>query len=157
MSIFESRFQVAAPIEAVSAFHFQTGILQALTPPLMIMQVHRFDPLAEGSIGDFTIWMGPIPVRWKAVHENVTATGFFDIQVAGPMKSWRHCHRYVQVSENITEVHDRIEYEHDKGLRGLWSRLLFPTPALRMLFLYRAWATKRGVRRIQLQNIQPRP
>lgn len=63
MPIFDYRFTVAAPLEAVSAFHFQTGILKAFTPPLMIMQVHRFDPLANGSIGEFTMWMGPIPVR----------------------------------------------------------------------------------------------
>jgi ligand-binding SRPBCC domain-containing protein len=149
MLVFESRFRVEAPLEAVSAFHFQTGILKALTPPLMIMQVHRFDPLAEGSIGDFTIWMGPIPVRWTARHEGVSAEGFWDVQVSGPMKSWRHSHKYVRVGDGVTEVRDRIEYEHDSGLRGLWSRLLFPRPALRALFLYRAWATRRGVRRMQ--------
>lgn len=149
MLVFESRFRVEAPLEAVSAFHFQTGILRALTPPLMIMQVHRFDALGEGSIGDFTIWMGPIPVRWTARHEGVTSDGFFDIQLSGPMKSWRHSHRFVRAGESATEVCDRIEYEHDSGLRGMWSRLLFPGPALRVLFLYRAWATRRGVRRIQ--------
>jgi ligand-binding SRPBCC domain-containing protein len=148
MMVFESRFRVAASLEAVSAFHFQRGILRALTPPLMIMQVHRFDPLAEGSIGDFTIWMGPIPVRWTACHEGVSAEGFVDVQVSGPMKSWRHTHRFLRVGEGITEVWDRIEYEHDSGLRGLWSRLLFPRPALWALFLFRGWATRRGVGRL---------
>ena len=45
MPVFNYRFRVQASLESVSEFHFQTGILKKLTPPLMIMQVHRFDPL----------------------------------------------------------------------------------------------------------------
>jgi ligand-binding SRPBCC domain-containing protein len=149
MQVFESRFRVAASLEAVSAFHFQTGILQRLTPPLMIMQVHRFDPLAEGSIGEFTMWMGPIPVRWKARHECVSRESFVDVQDAGPMKSWRHTHRFVRLNDGQTEVHDRIEYEHHSGWRGIWSRVLFPKIALRALFFWRGIATRRGVRQMQ--------
>ena len=81
MPTFDYRFTVNAPLAAVSAFHFEPGILKTLTPPLMIMQVHRFDPLAEGSIGEFTMWMGPIPVHWKAEHSGVTSSGFTDTQV----------------------------------------------------------------------------
>ena len=146
MPVFDFRFTVAAPLEAVSAFHSQTGILKALTPPLMIMQVHRFDPLANGSIGEFTIWMGPIPVRWVAEHSEVSQTGFVDTQTEGPMKFWKHTHRFTRVSPDITEVHEHIEFEHHTGLRGLWSRILFPHVALIVLFTYRRWATRRAVR-----------
>jgi ligand-binding SRPBCC domain-containing protein len=147
MPVFDFRFRVAAPVEAVSAFHFQTGILKALTPPLMIMQVHRFDPLANGSIGRFTMWMGPIPVPWTAEHSEVSPQGFIDTQIAGPMKSWKHTHRFSPIDANNSEVHEHIEFEHHRGLRGLWSRLLFPRPALYALFIYRSWATRRAVRR----------
>lgn len=147
MPVFDFRFTVAAPIELVSDFHFQTGILKALTPPLMVMQVHRFDPLADGSIGEFTMWMGPIPVRWVAEHSDVSPTGFIDTQTQGPMKFWQHTHRFNSVSPDITEVQEHIEFEHHSGLRGLWSRILFPRPALIALFTYRRWATRRAVRR----------
>ena len=146
MPIFDYRFTVNAPLEAVSAFHFQTGILKALTPPMMIMQVHRFDPLANGSIGEFTIWMGPIPVRWVAEHSDVSPTGFVDTQTRGPMKFWKHTHRFNRVSPQVTEVHEHIEFEHDSGLRGIWSRMLFPRIALIVLFTYRRLATRRAVR-----------
>lgn len=148
MNVFEFRFSVAAPLETVSAFHFQTGILKALTPPPMIMQVHQFDPLAEGSIAEFTIWMGPIPVRWKAEHSNVSQNGFTDTQVQGPMKFWQHTHRFLAIDSKTTMVHEHIEFEHYSGLRGLWSRLLFPKSALFMLFHYRRWATRRGIARL---------
>ncbi len=152
MPVFDFRFTVAAPLEAVSAFHFQTGILKALTPPLMIMQVHRFDPLANGSIGEFTIWMGPIPVRWVAEHSEVSQTGFIDTQTHGPMKFWKHTHRFNRITADITEVHEHIEFAHHPGLRGLWSRILFPRAALITLFSYRRWATRRGVRRFTDKN-----
>lgn len=145
MPTFDFRFTVEAPLEAVSDFHFEPGILKALTPPLMIMQVHRFDPLAEGSIGEFTMWMGPIPVRWKAEHSAVSQTSFTDTQTAGPMKSWVHTHTFSALSDKQTEVHEHIEFEHHGGLRGIWSRLLFPKPALWLLFTYRKWATRRAV------------
>lgn len=146
MPVFDFRFTVNASLEAVSAFHFQTGILKALTPPLMIMQVHRFDPLANGSIGEFTIWMGPIPVRWVAEHSDVSSTGFVDTQTSGPMKFWKHTHRFNRISPELTEVHEHIEFEHYSGLRGIWSRMLFPRIALIVLFSYRRWATRRAVR-----------
>ncbi|MFN9720912.1 MAG: SRPBCC family protein [Planctomycetota bacterium] len=148
MSLFESRFIVDAPLATVSAFHFQTGILKRLTPPMTWMQVHRFEPLANGSIADFTIWMGPIPVHWVAEHSEVTATRFIDIQIFGPMKSWKHTHTMTAINATQTEVHDHIVYEHHQGLRGVWSRLLFPVPALKALFLFRSWVTRRDCQRM---------
>jgi len=147
--VFDFRFTVDAPLKAVSDFHFEPGILKTLTPPLMIMQVHRFDPLADGSIGEFTMWAGPIPVRWKAVHSNVSETSFTDTQVAGPMKSWVHTHTFAPIAENVTEVHEHIEFEHFGGLKGVWSRMLFPHPALFALFTIRKMITRREVRKRQ--------
>ena len=152
MPVFNYRFRVQASLESVSEFHFQTGILQKLTPPLMIMQVHRFDPLANGSIGEFTMWMGPIPVRWTAQHSDVSKESFTDTQVAGPMKSWRHTHRFLRIDEHTTDVDEHIEFEHHSGLRGLWSRLLFPRPALLALFTWRSFVTRRAAARIEQQR-----
>lgn len=147
MTTFDYRFTVDASLEDVSAFHFETGILKALTPPPVYMRVHRFDPLANGSVGEFTMWLGPIPVHWKAVHSGVSETGFTDTQVEGPLKSWVHTHSFSVVSDFCTEVHEHIEFEHHRGLKGIWSRLLFPIPALRLLFWYRRFATRRAVAR----------
>ncbi len=147
MAVFEYRFTVNAPLQAVSDFHFEPGILKTLTPPLMIMQVHRCDPLADGSINEFTMWMGPIPVRWTARHSGVSPTSFTDTQVSGPMKSWVHCHTFTAIDDHTTEVHEHITFEHFRGWRGLWSRMLFPPPALVLLFTIRKMITRREVRR----------
>ncbi len=145
MPVFDYRFRVNAPVEAVSAFHFEPDILKALTPPLMVMQVKLFEPIAEDSVAEFRMWMGPLPVSWKAVHSDVSPAGFTDTQVAGPMKAWIHTHRFNAIEDGTTEVHEHIEFEHHGGLRGIWSRILFPRIGLNALFATRAWITRREV------------
>jgi len=141
--VFDFQFKVQAPLEAVSAFHFEPGILKTLTPPLVLMQVHRFDPLEERSIAEFTMWMGPLPIYWKAQHSEVTSTGFCDTQVEGPMEYWKHRHSFSAIDANTTLVREHIEYEHFYGLRGLRSRLLFNGPALWTLFSVRKRITRK--------------
>ena len=147
MPVFDFQFKVEAPLEAVSAFHFEPGILKTLTPPPVLMQVHRFDPLGENSIAEFTLWMGPLPIYWKAEHSDVTSAGFCDTQVEGPMKSWKHRHSFSAIDANSTQVHEHIEFEHFPGLRGLRSRLLFHRPALWTLFSMRKRITRRCLSR----------
>jgi ligand-binding SRPBCC domain-containing protein len=53
------RFQVNAPLEAVSFFHRDTRALKKLTPPPVIVRLRRVEPLAEGSVSEFTLWFGP--------------------------------------------------------------------------------------------------
>lgn len=148
MPTFDSRFSVAGSVGEVAAFHFQPGILKVLTPPLTLMQIHRLDPIADGSIAEFTIWMGPIPVYWKAEHSHVSESGFVDTQVAGPMKSWVHTHRFEAAGDGRAVVHDHIAFEHHTGWRGLRSRLLFHRLGLRFLFAARAHITRRHVKQI---------
>lgn len=147
MSTFDYKFTVDAPLEAVRAFHHDTDILKILTPPPIFAQIHHFDPMADGAIAEFTLWFGPIPVRWKAVHSNVGPHGFTDTQVKGPLKSWQHTHRFTAVSPTVTQVHEHIEYDHHSGLRGLFSRLLFAKPGLYGLFTARKFITRFHVKK----------
>ncbi len=94
---------------------------------------------------EFTLWLGPFPIRWHAVHQEVGVNGFTDIQRSGPAASWRHTHRFTALGSNRTSVHEHIEYSHKPGWKGLVSRLLFPKPGLRLLFAYRKWITRRAL------------
>ena len=89
MPIFETSFTVNAPLEAVAAFHADTSALKILNPPFVIVQLHRVDPMADGSISEFTLWMGPLPIRWRAIHSDVGPNGFTDTLEDGPMASWQ--------------------------------------------------------------------
>lgn len=143
MPTFDYRFTVNAPLTAVSAFHHDTRVLKTLTPPPVFVQVHKFEPLGEGSQAEFTMWFGPIPLRWQAVHSDVSVNGFTDTQVSGPLQSWRHTHRFTAVTPNITEIHEHIEYTYPPGLRGLFSRLFFNKAGLTFLFTARKLITRR--------------
>ena len=64
MAVFKYSFTVDAPLVKVSDFHRDTSVLKVLTPPPIIAQIHSYEPLGEGSVARFTLWFGPIPIRW---------------------------------------------------------------------------------------------
>ena len=107
------------------------------------MQLHRDDrtSISEGEI-EFTLWMGPIPFRWIARHEEgPTEWSFADRQIKGPMAYWRHEHIFTEV-EGSVELTDQITLAHKSGLFGLFTRLMFDGIPLRILFFYRHLRTR---------------
>ena len=143
MPIFETSFNVKASVEEVADFHADTSALKVLNPPFVIVQLHRVDPMADGSISEFTLWMGPIPIRWRAIHSDVGPNGFTDTMDNGPLVSWQHRHRFETIDKDTTKILEHIEYEYPAGWRGLGSRILFGRLGLTALFIYRKWATRR--------------
>ena len=136
-------FRVRAPLAEVAAFHTAATSLKAITPPLIPMQVHHApEQMGDGDEMDFTMWMGPLPVRWTARVEDVSLTGFVDRQVHGPFGAWAHRHTFVQVEEGTTQVLDEVEARLKPhalwGLVGLAMWLGLP-----LLFAYRGWKTRR--------------
>jgi ligand-binding SRPBCC domain-containing protein len=147
MPTFDYTFTVDAPRSAVRAFHHDTSVLKKLMPPPIFVQIHHYDPLAEGSVAEFTLWFGPFPVRWKAIHSDVGENGFTDTQVNGLLKKWQHTHRFTPISDDVTQVNEHIEYEYESGIRGLIGRLFFSKPALTLLFTIRKLITRREIRK----------
>ena len=143
---FTAAFTVKAPIEAVAEFHGDTRALKKLSPPPMVVQLHRVDPMAEGSVSEFTLWLGPIPIHWQAVHSQVSPSGFTDTQEKGPLAFLRHTHHFQTLPDGVTKIEDRVEYQHYAGIKGLFSRLLFSKTGLTGLFTYRKWATQRALK-----------
>lgn len=144
--MFEHSFVVDADVKRTRAFHGSPAVLRQLTPPPVYVQVHDMSDVADGMVADLTMWLGPIPQRWKAEHLDVSERGFTDVQRQGPLRSWRHTHRFEPGAEGRTTVHDHVEYEHHGGLRGLWTRLNFNRVSLGLLFWYRALVTRRALR-----------
>lgn len=148
MPTFQYAFTVRAPLAAVAEFHHDARALKRLSPPPMFVQLHRVDPLGEGAIADFTLWLGPIPIRWLAVHSDVhPLTGFTDTQQRGPLCYWRHTHRFEALDAGTTRVSEHIVYDYHPGLAGVFARLLFSSPGLTFLFWYRGWVTRRSLER----------
>lgn len=133
MPVFNFEFVVDAPVEDVSQFHGDTNVLKKLSPPPMFVQIHEFGDLKDGMIADFTLWLGPIPLRWRAQHSNVSMTGFTGTQVEGPLMTWVHKHTFSAETPTQTRVTERIEYTHHAGMRGVFTRLLFGELGLKFL------------------------
>ncbi len=137
------RFYVKSPLARVSEFHSQSASMAAITPPPIIVRVHRAPAvLAEGDEMEFTMWLGPLPLRWLARIEAVSPGGFTDRQLQGPFAEWVHRHKFMVVDDHTTEVQDEINLRlrpHPVwwliGL-GMWL-------GLPLLFAYREWKTKR--------------
>ncbi|QDS99892.1 SRPBCC family protein [Adhaeretor mobilis] len=142
MAIFDYQFIVNAPLATVVAFHHDTSALRKLTPPPTYVQLHDIEPLGEGSVSRFTLWVGPLPLHWKAVHRDVSPHGFTDVQAEGPAKRWEHTHTFAEISANATRVSEHIEYEHAGGFWGLVTRVLFAKWNLFLMFTYRKFVTQ---------------
>lgn len=135
-----------ATLEKIIRFHDEGGP-QSLTPPPIFVQVHRDDrkSLTEGEL-EFTLWMGPFPVRWLARHElGPTPTSFADLMVRGPLAYWRHEHIFREVPNGV-ELTDRVTLEHKPGWRGWLTRLAFDGLPLQILFFYRHLRTRLALR-----------
>jgi len=144
MRRFTHRFRAKAPINVVAAFHQDSRALKLLTPPPVFVQMHCVNPLSEGSITDFTLWLGPLPVRWVAAHSEVDLlSGFTDTQIHGPFAFWVHRHSFQPCGSGETEVIDDIQAEFGRGFSGLLGRLMWVN--LPFMFFYRAWITRRTI------------
>lgn len=142
MRRFSYSFEVRAPLQAVVDFHRDTRALRRLTPPPIFVQFHCLEPMAEGSVAEFTLWFGPFPVRWRAVHTQVDDRGFTDTQAVGPLRYWRHRHFFKAVDPHRTLIVEEIEFEYPPGIDKWWTRLIYSPLALRLLFFYRSWVTR---------------
>lgn len=142
MPVFDYKFIVQAPLSVVRDFHRDTSALKKLTPPPTIVQLHDIEPLSEGSVSRFTLWVGPLPLRWTAVHRGVSEHGFTDVQFKGPAKAWEHTHTFVELTEDTTEIHEHIDYEHKGGFWGAITRVLFSRPNLYLMFSFRRLSTR---------------
>lgn len=145
MKTYTHQFQVNATLESVLDFHRDSRALKQLTPPPLFVTFKKVEPLAEGSVADFTMWFGPIPIRWVAKHSDVDPErGFTDEQIQGPFKAWVHQHSFQPIDESRTIVIDRVQAEPgDHPFWGLVSRFMWIT--MPILFAYRAWRTRRAL------------
>ena len=137
-------------LKDVAGFHRDSQAIKKLTPPPIRIQIHTAEPLSEGSRSEFTMWFGPFPIQWLAVHSEVDPDGgFTDSQHKGPMKYWEHSHRFFSGNNDTSLIVEKIKYEHHPGLKGIVTRLLFSTPSLKWLFYYRKIALNRIFARIR--------
>lgn len=144
MQKFQFSTLIDAPVQVVWGFHERSDVLELLTPPWQPMQVVRREGgLDVGAVSEFKIFLGPLPLRWLAVHtECIPNQLFIDKQQEGPFKYWLHRHLFAQEGEK-TRLTDSIEFT----LPGGWLLEFFLSWLVKMqleqMFRYRHQVTQR--------------
>jgi ligand-binding SRPBCC domain-containing protein len=135
-------FTAPSPQEQVLDFHRSSASLGAITPPVLLMRNFEApDILGEGSTVSFTLWLGPLPVRWQAWIEHVSPAGFDDVQVEGPFRIWVHTHRFEAQPDGSCLVQDHVRFE--LKAHPVWGPVgALMALGLPLLFAYRARRTK---------------
>lgn len=150
--IFLNSFVVEAPIGQVAGFHSRSASMAAITPPPLVVRMHEApETMSSGDEMSFTLWLGPLPIPWRALITNVSETGFIDLQVEGPFEKWEHHHSFRSVSPGKTvvedEIHVQLSRQPVKMIVGLGMTLGLP-----FLLRYRAWKTSRLLKQPSHEN-----
>lgn len=137
------RFRVKSSLEQVVAFHRQSTSMAAITPFPIKAVIHAAPTvLTNNDEMDFTLWMGPLPIRWLARIEQSSANSFVDRQLRGPHKKWVHRHTFSTLPDGTVEVLDEVEVE--LANQWVWRVLGFAMWInLPILFAFRGWKTRR--------------
>ena len=130
---------VNAPADRTFAFFSKAENLGLLTPASMKFSIDGIPPaMRTGSVIDYHIALGPVPVRWRTrIAEWESGRSFVDIQDKGPYQLWRHRHRFREEGGR-TLMDDQVLYTPPFGPLGRIAHWLFIAPALRRIFQYRS-------------------
>ena len=131
---------VSAPVQEVFAFFSKPQNLGVMTPSAMGFQIEGAmpDEIRRNLIIEYTLRVGPIPLRWRTcIEEWQPPRGFADSQESGPYSCWWHEHHF-QEDGSQTLMEDRVYYAPPLGPLGDVANALFVAPMLRRIFAYRS-------------------
>jgi ligand-binding SRPBCC domain-containing protein len=139
--------RLAAPPEEVFRFHESPGALEHLVPPWETMRVvESSGSLSVGSRVVLAGRVGPLPVRWVAVHTEYDPPHLFaDRQESGPFAYWYHRHRFLDDGHGGTILRDEVDCRPPLGMFGEWLSGWFIRRQLERMFAYRHETTRRLV------------
>jgi ligand-binding SRPBCC domain-containing protein len=142
--LFVRETRIAAPPAEVFAFHEREDALERLIPPWEnVRVVESSRSLRPGSRVVLAGRIGPLPVRWVAVHTEYDPPHFFaDRQESGPFASWYHRHHVLDDGAEGTVLRDEVEYEPPFGFLGRWLGGGLIRRKLERMFEYRHETTR---------------
>jgi len=143
MPSFEASIRIAAPVDRVWAFHERDDVLERLAPPSgRPMVLSRKGLLEAGARVEFLVPIGPLRVRWIALHVAHERHRYFtDSQIEGPFRTWLHEHRFEAV-DGGTLLTDHIEFTLPLHPVSGWLAGWAVRRQLQEMFRYRHKVTK---------------
>lgn len=107
---------VDANINEVSR-NFNRELLLKLKPPLVKMNLLRYDGQITGNQLSFQIGIGPMKQQWDGIitaHRYTKKNWLFrdeGLQLPHPLKTWKHTHALKSKTEHSTLIIDRLKFE----------------------------------------------
>jgi ligand-binding SRPBCC domain-containing protein len=119
---------------------FNRELFMSLRPPLMGLELKRFDGCQKGDM--VSMELRPFYILRQAWTSLITdsgeeTNGYFFVDesqppnLPAPLKTWKHRHRVLQMPENACLISDEIEYTAVFGLNWLMY------PVLWLMFAWR--------------------
>ena len=101
---------------------FDLELFKALKPPLINLNVARFDGCKKGDEVHLEIGIGPLKQKWISHITddfiNKKECTFVDEGhiLPPPLKDWKHTHRILNIDENTCEIQDDINFSSGNSL-----------------------------------------
>ena len=133
-----TRTVIDAPLDQTFAFFSKAANLGVITPAAMRFSIQgQPPPMAAGTVIDYRVRVGPLPVRWRTrITTWEPGRCFADLQEKGPYRFWWHEHTF-QSDGGRTVMEDRVYYTPPLGLVGRLANRIFIGSTLRKIFQYR--------------------
>lgn len=158
MPRFEKKTTIPCSAQELFDWHAREGAFERLAPPTDRLEIReKKGSIYDGDILEFAIYNGPVPLVWRALHQDtIDGVQFCDVQVKGPFQSWRHIHRFVDISPSESILHDEIEYTLPLAPISSWADGPFVRSMLEQMFDFRHQRTMQDIKRHQTFKDQPR-
>ena len=153
MSRMVFRSGMPASASELYEWHARGGAFERLVPPWQTVSVmDRVGGIEDGARLYMRIAMGPLRLRWVAVHADVVAgREFTDIQEHGPFAQWRHRHRFEPTGASPDETRsmltDEIDYRLPLEPVSRWVAGRGVRDDLQRMFAFRHARTRRDLLR----------
>lgn len=150
MHTYTASIRIAAPPEAVFAFHTEPANLLKITPEKIKVDLLRFDTAKEGAMVELRVH----PLSFVATRllmrfdvfeppEGGRTGRLQDVQERGPFRSWRQLREFLPEGEKECQLRDTVEYELPFGALGRLINRLFVRREIVKMFAHRQAAIKR--------------
>lgn len=114
--------EIAAPIDAVFAFHLDPRNAAKISPRgTRVLSVEAPERVHAGDEILLVVRQFPLPMRqrWRVRIERVEApVAVVDVALSGPFPVWRHEHLFAAAGDGRTLLTDHVTYELPLGALG---------------------------------------
>ncbi len=139
MATFNYQTPIACAAQSLFDWHKRPGAFARLTPPWESVEVlEKPDGISDGTTVVLRTKLGPLAVRWVAVHSDyIEGQSFKDIQKKGPFAKWEHTHKFISTGPTACTLVDEVEYVLPLGQLGAFVGGSLTREKLVRMFRYR--------------------